>query len=310
MASQNAITDFKNALAGAPTIADSLTEEAVAEMQLLYQNFYNSIFTSLTKARGDMNYATYARQQTLLKQLGTILSGFKADAGEALADDIRKIAEHTSTLVFEHVKALGTDMAAGDFHDLYNTKYVEQTIKDTYAHIASQTYRMSETIKRDLRKDTAKIMRRASVEGLTRKQATKALKEEILSKSPKFQFIDKAGRSWDSEKYFKMVTRTTMMNVHRETYINTLTAEGKDLVMVSRHNAKCPRCGPWEGKVLSLTGATEGYPTLDAALADGFAHPNCRHSLFAYRPDMEEVFGMTDAAVEKEAAEAMAKLST
>lgn len=290
MASKNAITALKDALAGGKTIADTMTEEATAEMVKLYQNFYNEIFVSLTKARSDSNYATYQRQKVLLKQLGSIISDFKAEASEALAEDIRKIAEHTAGLVTEHVKVISTDMRANDFHAHYDTKYVNQTILDSYAHVASQTTRMSMTIKMDLRKDTAAIMRRASVEGLTRKEATKALMGEVLTKSPAFQFIDKAGRKWDSSQYFEMLTRTTMMNTHREVYINTLTSEGSDLAIFSGHGAT-DICGKWEGEVVSLTGATAGYPTLDDAIADGMFHPNCRHRLFAYNPDMAEVFG-------------------
>jgi len=35
-------------------------------------------------------------------------------------------------------------------------------------------------------------------------------------------------------------------------------------------------CIPWLGKTLSLTGATDGYPTVDEAKAAGWRHPSCR----------------------------------
>ena len=35
---------------------------------------------------------------------------------------------------------------------------------------------------------------------------------------------------------------------------------------------------PWEGKILSLTGKTPNFPTLEEARAAGLFHPNCRHA--------------------------------
>jgi len=293
MASKNAITDFKNALAGGVTTADEMAVGAAAYMIDLYKSAYAKIYTALMTARKEINYATYLRQTQLLKQIGAILTAFKSDAGDAIEEDIRRVANHTSTLVIKHIETLGANPEhTTSFYQDYNSKYVEATINDSCAHIAAQTTRMSEAIKRGLREDTSQIMRRAAVEGLTRKEATKALRTEILGRDPTFSFIDKAGRAWDSEKYFQMLTRTTMHNVQREVYINTLTGEGRDLVIVSEHNAH-DECGGWEGKVLSLTGATEGYPTLEDAISGGLFHPNCKHRLMAYDEAAAEIFGGT-----------------
>jgi len=45
--------------------------------------------------------------------------------------------------------------------------------------------------------------------------------------------------------------------------------------------------------VLSLTGRTPGYPTVDQARAAGLFHPNCRHSLGAYIPGLTEPMRQT-----------------
>lgn len=53
------------------------------------------------------------------------------------------------------------------------------------------------------------------------------------------------------------------------------------------HGAK-DACRSWEGKVLSLDRATEGYPTLDEAKATGeIIHPGCGHRMIAYCPEDE-----------------------
>src|SRR5690606_37576968 len=47
-------------------------------------------------------------------------------------------------------------------------------------------------------------------------------------------------------------------------------------------------CRPWEGRVLSLSGATPGYPTLAEAQGSGLFHPSCTHSVSAYIPGLTE----------------------
>ena len=41
----------------------------------------------------------------------------------------------------------------------------------------------------------------------------------------------------------------------------------------------CDKCAVWENRLLSISGATKGLPTVDDAIAEGLFHPNCTHSL-------------------------------
>jgi hypothetical protein len=99
-----------------------------------------------------------------------------------------------------------------------------------------------------------------------------------------------------------MLTKTVMANSLRECYANTLIQEKQDLVKVSFNGAK-DACTKWEGRVLSLTGATEGYPTVESARATKEVfHPRCKHRLVAYHQDIEDVFkavedGKTDEEI-------------
>jgi len=64
--------------------------------------------------------------------------------------------------------------------------------------------------------------------------------------------------------------------------IREVKGDGGDLVKVSTHNGACPRCAPWQGKILSISGKDSGYPSLDQAKAAGLFHPNCAHCLLPY----------------------------
>jgi hypothetical protein len=69
------------------------------------------------------------------------------------------------------------------------------------------------------------------------------------------------------------------MEAHLQGTLNRLSEHGHDLVKISTHSRACPLCVPWQGRILSITGKTDGYPTLEEAKAQGLFHPNCRHAM-------------------------------
>lgn len=95
-------------------------------------------------------------------------------------------------------------------------------------------------------------------------------------------FTDAAGRKWNMKTYADTVARTTTMEAHLIGTANRLLEHGHDLVKVSTHAGACELCQPWQGKILSLTGATPGYPTLEDARGTGLFHPRCRHAYGLY----------------------------
>jgi hypothetical protein len=96
-------------------------------------------------------------------------------------------------------------------------------------------------------------------------------------------FIDSAGRGWSLESYAEMAVRAGTMQASVQGHMDTLQANGLDLVIVSADGSPCELCAPWEGEVLSISGETPGYPTVEDCEAAGWGHPNCRHTLSAYQ---------------------------
>ena len=64
----------------------------------------------------------------------------------------------------------------------------------------------------------------------------------------------------------------------------------------------CDACARWEGRLVSITGATKGLPTLADAEADGLFHPNCVHRI-EYVDD-DELPELMRREAERRAAEA------
>ncbi|MFA5457047.1 MAG: phage minor capsid protein [Synergistaceae bacterium] len=110
------------------------------------------------------------------------------------------------------------------------------------------------------------------------KQSAKAMREE-LAKRGITGFIDKAGRQWSMKTYTRMAVHDVAMKSFREGTRIRLLEHGYDLGIYSTHSKACPKCVPWQGVTISITGRTKGYPTLAEAKAAGMEHPGCRHVL-------------------------------
>jgi hypothetical protein len=105
-------------------------------------------------------------------------------------------------------------------------------------------------------------------------------------------FTDKLGREWDLDRYAKMVARTTTREAVVEGAKLRMAQHGIDVARVSTHGDSCQICAPWQGRLVSLSGATDsqlGEPvaTLDALPNGGPPfHPNCKHVLV---PDVASI---------------------
>lgn len=118
------------------------------------------------------------------------------------------------------------------------------------------------------------------------KQIKKTVSEE-LSKGY-ITLTDRAGRNWSLERYAEMATRTQMIQVSNQATRARVLRNGNDLVQVSKNGSSHLECATWEGKVLSISGSTKGYPTVDDARSAGLFHPNCKHRLLPYVKELAE----------------------
>ena len=92
-------------------------------------------------------------------------------------------------------------------------------------------------------------------------------------------FNDRGGREWDIERYIEMKTLTETMQANRLSFLTRCIQYGEDLVRVIHANISpcCELCAPFENKILSVTGHTKSYMSMESAEAYGLHHPNCDH---------------------------------
>lgn len=94
-------------------------------------------------------------------------------------------------------------------------------------------------------------------------------------------FVDAAGKRWNMETYAEMIARTTPRQAMIEGTKNRLLEHDHDLAEIIGGIGKntCDICRAWNGRIVSLTGKTSGYPTLDEARDAGVFHPQCTHNI-------------------------------
>lgn len=136
--------------------------------------------------------------------------------------------------------------------------------------------------------------------GQTRRQAAQWAYARLVDQGVT-SFVDVSGRRWRLSSYVEMATRTVTQRSAVQGQTDRLTTLGVDTVIVSDSPRECPKCRPWEGKVLSISGSVRGRVELPSmvgsgtvtvdiagsvaeARAAGLQHPNCTHSLRAYLP--------------------------
>ena len=116
------------------------------------------------------------------------------------------------------------------------------------------------------------------------------------------------GRRVNIADYSRMAIRTASQRAMLEGEGQFRKKLNRPLVIVTKHNTACKLCSPWQGEILIddvySGGVNDGkHKTVSEAMAKGLFHPNCRHGLPTYYPELDEVYdeiGKQKTAKEKE----------
>ncbi|MFS8640213.1 MAG: hypothetical protein LOD90_05275 [Symbiobacteriaceae bacterium] len=128
----------------------------------------------------------------------------------------------------------------------------------------------------ELRRAGLEAVARKITEGLSVRDMRRILVEDLVQRGITV-VTDQAGRRWSLEAYADMVARTTSREMYTEGTLRVVQRLGHDLVRISTHWPTCDLCAARQGRVVSLSGRTEGWPTLDEIGRPPF-HPRCGHS--------------------------------
>ena len=127
--------------------------------------------------------------------------------------------------------------------------------------------------------------------GVSSRQATVRRATQQMAQEGIVGYVDKGGHLWSPEAYVNMDVRTTAGNVAREAVFQQNREYGLDLVIVPVNATARPKCAPYQGKIISMSGQS-GYTTDNTGTKvsylsihstsygepDGLWGINCHHS--------------------------------
>jgi hypothetical protein len=145
-----------------------------------------------------------------------------------------------------------------------------------------QILRVSQDLYRDIAIQAGENMFKEA-DFFTRRAISQSMLDDFAKRGVQ-SVIYKNGRRVSIDSYTEMVGRTMSGRAAIQGSLNRYEEYGYDLVRVSSHFRACELCTPWEGKVLSQSGESKKYRSLNDAVMAGLFHPNCAHDINPYFP--------------------------
>lgn len=237
------------------------------------------IESTIVKYTNKKNFGTAALvRDNLYKEIKNTYIKLNSDVQKWEESRITSIARDWRKLAIDDLPKGTYDQTWGQFSKKYLKDMIERVGPANAPKLAAVSASLGGMMDSDirlLRSSVVETIREASLTGMTGPQTSRAMRDRILAQKKDWQFIDKSGRKWDTNKYFKMVNKTISANTARNAYVDTMTEAGFDLARIEAHGDSCEICQRWANRIISVTGNTNGYPTLDEAYGDGYGHPNC-----------------------------------
>lgn len=240
----------------------------------IYDKYNNKIQMTIIRARQSDSYSTVKYQRSLVSRLNGILDGFQDEYLNALKKHVKVVAREQVGRFFSETKNTGVNEARQAALKKANSYF-----NDKKFYVVNHVGKMKQDIKTALKQDQLMITRHSLLNGVSRKVALNEVRSLLLSNTINTEFVNKVGSRYNSRSYFEMLGRTVVSQFGNQVYEDVMIESGIDLARISSHGA-VDRCKRWEGKIVSITGATPGYPTLQESRESGdIWHPRCKHFL-------------------------------
>lgn len=220
------------------------------------------------------------RRTQILNEINGILQRTNVATNAWLEEVLPAIYQRGTGDAIKQLKYLGALPRDATVFSTIDRRAVEVLISETQEAFATSLTTVGKTAGQLLSqavKDQIKIeLATGRITGATRKQVSSRIIAQIKAGGVT-GLIDKRGATWTLERYSRMLALTKAMEARNTGMANKALANGVDLVEVTGGQSTHSVCAKYEGKIISLTGNTPGYPTLADAEAEGLFHPGCQH---------------------------------
>lgn len=243
---------------------------------------YTKAYSDLIRDMNDFAKTPFQRDRAMamLRQVDATVAKLDAETRKFITKELPDTYFTTAKLTQQDIKKLGVNV--GDIGKFSQVHYqATQAMSDDamlkFGHTMTGIKRSAEqTVQFAQQKAVREIIGAGQLQGRAAVELAKEVKAKIAEDGIT-ALIDKGGKTWQMDTYAEMLTRQVLANSGREGVGNMAREYGFDLVQISDHSSEHPECADWEGEIVSLSGKTPGYPTLQDAIDAGLLHVGCRH---------------------------------
>ena len=285
---------------------EGITDKDTSELIKIYEQAESEIIDTLK----DTDFYNLVIKAKVLKQVQNVLVSLYKPTEKFITSKSK--SEYQSGIQ-EVQEALGKLDFKGSFNlvDPKATQFVMENLKsiqesafsdvrnvlsNSYQSIESSLNLIAKKVKNEyatqIASDIVSNIASKQALGKSRKEISMRLVDLITDKGVTgISYVTESGkqRNLSLSAYVDGLTRQVLITSRASAIVSTALEMGQDLLKISTHSKESKMCKNWSGKIVSITGKTDGYPTLSDALfkdykRGGIMHRFCRHSLRVYIP--------------------------
>lgn len=227
------------------------------------------------------------------------LNRVRREADKALTAAIKTSNQEIAGLLAANWQGAAAEAVATTMPPAINIEAVNRLTLETATTLASVKTSVLRGVD-DIFRDVTRVMAtRGIASGETMQSRLQGALNEYAAKGLT-AYTDSSGRRWTIDSYAEMALRTATNRAQNQGRAEQFEAHDIKLIQTSSHIGCSDLCLPYQGKILSLDGRVGSIKalnpatgrnvtvtitaTLDDAIANGYHHPNCRHTDVAYIP--------------------------
>lgn len=243
---------------------------------------YTRAYNDLIRDMNDFGKTPFARDraQLLLRQVDDVTKKLDAETRSFINKQVPETYFTTAKDVKTDIRKLKIDVGQLEGFATIHYQATDAMASDAmlkFGHTMTGVKRSAEEfVKFAQQKSVREIIGAGQLQGRAAAELAKEVSAKIAEDGIT-ALIDKGGKKWQLDTYAEMLTRQVLANSGREGVFNTAQEYGFDLAIITTHGTTHDECRVWEGKIISLTGKTPGYPSLQDAIDAGLFHVGCKH---------------------------------
>lgn len=261
--------------------------EYITQLIRYYQAAERKLIQTIAQKEAKGTVTAYSR--SLLTQVEKIITDLNNEATGWANTNVPIDYEKGIKSAVNGYATLGVDIGDVATFSKLNQRAINVIVANTIENLTSANNFIGRKVQDDIRQAGLDAIAQKELTGLTVKQTKANLINKLIDQNV-MAIKTRNGRNMNISAYAETVARSTSREAQNRGLLDTVTSSNRDLVQMSSHATTCPVCGPLQGRVYSISGKSTEYPPLEFAYGGVHAnvHPNCRHVLMPYVPELDE----------------------